>query len=197
MKRLAIVLVIAAAGCSLGGGGLKETFYVLSGPEAPMPAASSDSPVIYVGPVAVPDAVDRAPMVLMNSANNVDLSEEHRWAEPLKTAIPRIVGEHLMRLLDTTRVMTSRVGTSVDVDYRIALEVQRFDSSLRDGATIDVLWTITGKRVPSGGRSGRSTVHEAATAATPDGVAAAHSRALARVAADIAAAIRELPAASK
>jgi uncharacterized lipoprotein YmbA len=189
MKRLAIVLVLAAAACSLGGG-TRETFYVLSGPEAPMPAASPGTPVIYVGPVAVPESVDRAPMVLMNSANNVDLSEEHRWAEPLKTAIPRIIGEHLMRLLGTTRVMSSRVGTSGDLDYRIALEVQRFDSSLRDGAAIDVLWTITGKRAPAGGRSGLSSVREPAQAPTPEGVAGAHSRALARVAADIAAALR-------
>jgi uncharacterized lipoprotein YmbA len=189
MKRLAMVLVIAAAGCSLGGGGLKETFYVLSGPEAPMPLEAAGAWVIYVGPVAVPDAVDRAPMVLMDSANHVDLSEEHRWAEPLKAAIPRIVAEHLMRLLSTPRVMSSRVGTSINVDFSIALEVQRFDSSLKDGATIDVLWTITGKLAPPGGRSGRSSIHEPTQTPTPEGVAAAHSRALGRVAADIAAAI--------
>jgi uncharacterized lipoprotein YmbA len=190
MKRLVILAALAATACSLvGGGGMKESFYVLSGPESPPPAASPGSLVIYVGPVAVPDSVDRWPMVLHNSANQVDLNEEHRWAEPVKTAIPRVVGEHLMRLLNTTRVMSSRIGTSLDVDYRVALEVQRFDSSLRDGATIEVLWTITGKRA-GGVRSGRSSVHEPATTATPEGVAAAHSRALGRVAADIAAALR-------
>ena len=189
MKRLAMLAAFAATACSLVGGGLKENFYVLSGPETPPPAASENSLVIYVGPVAVPESVDRWPMVLHNSANQVELTEEHRWAEPVKTAIPRVVGEHLMRLLNTTRVMSSRIGTSLDVDYRVALEVQRFDSSLRDGATVEVLWTITGKRA-GGVRSGRSSVHEPATAATPEGVAAAHSRALARVAADIAAALR-------
>ena len=189
MKRLAILAALAATACSLVGGGLKENFYVLSGPETPPPAASESSLVIYVGPVAVPDSVDRWPMVLHNSANAVDLTEEHRWAEPVKTAIPRVVGEHLMRLLNTPRVMWSRLGTSLDVDYRVALEVQRFDSSLQDGASVEVLWTITGKRA-GGVRSGRSSVHEPATAATPEGVAAAHSRALAHVAADIAAAIR-------
>jgi hypothetical protein len=189
MKRLVILAAMAATACSLVGGGTKESFYVLSGPETPPPAASQDSLVIYVGPVAVPESVDRWPMVLHNSANAVDLTEEHRWAEPVKAAIPRVVAEHLMRLLGTPRVMSSRIGTSLDVDYRVALEVQRFDSSLRDGATEEVLWTITGKRA-GGVRSGRSSVHEPATVATPEGVAAAHSRALARVAADIAAAIR-------
>ena len=190
MKRLVILVATLATACSLvGGGGAKESFYVLSGPESPPPASSANALVIYVGPVAVPESVDRAPMVLMSSANQVDLDEEHRWAEPLKTAIPRVVGEHLMRLLNTPRVMFSRAGTGNDVDYRVALEVQRFDSSLTQGATIEVLWTITGKRATPP-RSGRSSVREPATAATPEAVAAAHSRALARVAADIAAALR-------
>lgn len=189
MKRLAILAATLATACSLVGGGLKENFYVLSGPESPPPAASANALVIYVGPVAVPESVDRAPMVLHNSANAVDLTEDHRWAEPLKTAIPRVVAGHLMRLLDTPRVMASRVGTSLDVDYRVALEVQRFDSSLRDGASVDVLWTITGRRAGAV-RSGRSSVREPASGGTPEAVAAAHSRALARVAADIAAALR-------
>ncbi|HUQ28856.1 MAG TPA: PqiC family protein [Usitatibacter sp.] len=189
MKRLVILVGFALAACSLTGGGMKESFYVLSGPEGAAPAATPNALSIYVGPVAVPESVDRAQMVIHNSANQVDLTEEHRWAEPLKTAIPRVVAEHLMRLLGTSRVMSSRVGTSLDLDYRVALEVQRFDSSLTRGATVEVLWTLTGKRAtPS--RSGRSSVTEAATAATPEGVAAAHSRALARVAADIAGAIR-------
>ena len=190
MKRLVIVAALFLGACSLVGGGSKETFYVLSGPETAAPASRPDSLVIAVGPVAVPDAVDRAPMVLATSPNHVDLSEEHRWAEPLKTAIPRIVGEHLMRLLDTTRVMTSRLGSSAaEIDYRVALEVQRFDSSLAQGAAIDVLWTITGKRA-NPARTGRSSVREPAPEGTPEAVAAAHSRALARVATDIAAAMR-------
>jgi len=189
MKRLVVMAALALGACSLAGGGAKESFYVLSGPEGAVPAATGNPLSIYVGPVAVPESVDRAPMVIQNSANQVDLSEEHRWAEPLKTAIPRVVAEHLMRLLGTPRVMSSRVGTSVDLDYRVALEVQRFDSSLTRGATVEVLWTISGKRATPP-RSGRSSVAEPASAATPEGVAAAHSRALARVAADIAAAIR-------
>ena len=188
MKRVVMLLAMAATACSLGGG-IKETFYVLSGPEGAAPAGGPQALALYVGPVAVPDSVDRAQMVIQGSANQVDLAEEHRWAEPLKTAIPRVVAEHLMRLLGTPRVMSSRVGTSLDVDYRVALEVQRFESSLSRGATVEVLWTVTGKRATPA-RSGRSSVTEPAAAATPEAIAAAHSRALGRVAADIAAALR-------
>jgi uncharacterized protein len=189
MKRFVMLLAFAAAACSLGGGGVKETFYVLSGPEGTPNTASADAITVYVGPATVPDAVDRAPMVIHDSANQVQLPEEHRWAEPLKSAIPRVVAQYLMRELGTSRVMASRAGTSLDVDYRVALEVQRFDSSLSQGATIEVLWTITGKRA-NPPRAGRATVTEPANPPTPEGIAAAHSRALGRVAAQIAAAIR-------
>jgi len=52
-----------------------------------------------------------------------------------------------------------------------------------------VLWTVTGKRAKTP-VTGRSSVREPAQSPTPEGVAAAHSRALARVAADIAAALK-------
>jgi len=188
MRTIAIVLAMLATACSLGGG-VRENYYVLSGPEGAAPADSPGAPAIYVGPVAVPESVDRSAMVLQSSANQVDLSDEHRWAEPLKTAIPRVIAENLMRLLNTPRVMASRTGPAIDSDYRVALDVQRFESSLSQGATIEVLWSVTGKRARSP-VTGRSSVREPASSPTPEGVAGAHSRALARVAADIAAALK-------
>jgi len=189
MRTIAIALATLATACSLGGGNVKENFYVLSGPEGASPPDSPGAISIYVGPVAVPDTVDRSAMVLQSSANQVDLSDENRWAEPVKTAIPRVIAENLMRLLNTPRVMASRVGPVSDVDYRVALEVQRFESSLSQGATVEVLWSVTGKRAKAP-VTGRSSVREPAASPTPEGVAAAHSRALARVAQDIAAALR-------
>jgi hypothetical protein len=183
MRTLAVVLAMLATACSLGSG-VKENYYVLSGPEGAAPADSTGALAIYVGPVS-----DRSAMVLQNSANQVDLSDEHRWAEPVKTAIPRVIAENLMRLANTPRVMASRSGPVTDADYRVALDVQRFESSLSQGATLEVLWTVTGKRAKTP-VTGRSSVREPAHSPTPEGVAAAHSRALARVAADIAAALK-------
>jgi len=188
MRTLAVVLAMLATACSLGSG-VKENYYVLSGPEGAAPADSTGALSIYVGPVSVPESVDRSAMVLQNSANQVDLSDEHRWAEPVKTAIPRVIAENLMRLANTPRVMASRSGPVTDADYRVALDVQRFESSLSQGATLEVLWTVTGKRAKTP-VTGRSSVREPAQSPTPEGVAAAHSRALARVAADIAAALK-------
>lgn len=187
-SRVAVLAVIAIALAACGGSPVKENFYTLSGPQAPMPAAVAAPPSVFVGPVTVPEAVDRLPMVLRTAANQVEISDAHRWAEPLKAAIPRVLAETLMREMATPNVRYTRAGSPLDVDFRVAVEVQRFESSLAQGATVDALWTVTPRQGTS--RSGRSTVSEPAASADPAGVAAAHSRALERVGRDIAAAIK-------
>jgi hypothetical protein len=71
--------------------------------------------------------------------------------------------------------------------------VQRFDSSLDAGATLEAMWTVTptGANASAGARkSGRTAVTEPLPTRDAAGIAAAHSRALARMASEIAAAIR-------
>ena len=182
--RIAIVLLgLGLAAC---GGAPKDNYYTLTAPQAPASAANAVS--VFVGPVLVPESVDRAPMVLRIGPNQADVRDDHRWAEPLKHAIPRVVSENLMRELGTTRVSWSRLGAGQPADFKVAIDVQRFDSSLEQGAAVDAAWTVT----PATGaaRSGRSSIQEAAPTKDPAGVAAAHSRALERLAKEIAAQLK-------
>lgn len=183
-----LIMLVAAVLAACAGTPVHESFYTLSS-QPPANASQSSGPAIFVGPVSVPEAVDRNGMVLRTSANEVEISEQYRWAEPLKAAIPRVIADTLSRELGTSRVLTSRSAAALPVDYRVAIEIQRFDSSLDEGATVDALWTIT--KVDGGTRrSGRTRVTEPAASHDPAGLAAAHSRALDRVGRDIAAALR-------
>lgn len=189
--RIAACMAAALlAGC-FGAGSPKTNYYTLSGPTVPAAATPGTALGIFVGPVTVPEAVDRSQLVLRTDANQVELAEFHRWAEPLKQAIPRVIADTLMRELGTQRVMTSRQSGTLDFDYRVALDVQRFDSSLGGGATLEVLWTLRGKGTAPP-RTGRSVIREASGSADPAGIAAAHSRALEKAGQEIAAAIRAL-----
>ena len=168
----------------------KLNYYTLSALQAPggSPAASIS---VYVGPVTVPEGVDRPQMVLRTGPNQVELDEFHRWAEPLKDAIPRVLAELLMAELGTQRVMTARQSGALAFDYRVAVDVQRFDSSLAEGASLEALWTLRGGR-GAGPRVGRTVARESAPSGDAQGVASAHSEALRKVARDIADAIRAL-----
>ena len=190
---LAIAVAAFLVGACGGGAAVRESFYTLSAPAGATPAgttAATSNVSIFVGPVSVPESVDRTQMVLRTGANEVEVSEQYRWAEPLKSAIARVIAETLTRELGTQRVLTSRSAAALAVDYRVAIELQRFDSSLTDGATIDALWTITPAASRGGAvRTGRTRVTEPASG-DPASLAAAHSRALDRVGRDIAAALR-------
>ena len=183
---LASIVLLLVTAC--GGTPVHESFYTLSSMDGAS-APKANAPSIFVGPISVPESVDRNQMVLRTGANEVEISEQYRWAEPLKAAIPRVVGDTLSRELGTSRVLTSRSAAALPVDYRVAIEIQRFDSSLVEGATVDALWTIT--KVDGGTRrSGRTRVTEPVGSKDPGALAAAHSRALDRVGRDIAAALR-------
>jgi uncharacterized protein len=177
-------LAVLVTGC---GSTPPSRFYTLRGTAAPASASSNLS--VVVGPVSVPATVDRPQIVLTTGANQVALDEFHRWASPLSNNISRVVAENLVALLRTPRVTLSPQSLGADADFRVVIEVQRFDSTLGEAALLDAVWTV--RRVKDGkAETGRTTVREAAPAKSYDDLVAAHSRALARLSQDIADAVR-------
>ena len=120
-------------------------------------AQPASSPIgVTVGPVTLPDVVDRPNLVVRTAENQVTLLDQHRWAEPLKREIPRVLAGHLSRLLGTPRVSVFPYGAGGPGDVRVRVDVQRFESVPGQEALLEVFWTVippTGER-----RAGRWTV---------------------------------------
>jgi uncharacterized lipoprotein YmbA len=191
MRRLAAIAMLCglaalAAGC---GSTPPSRFYTLSGTAASAAAPSNLS--VAVGPVTIPGAVDRPQMVVNMGANQVELDEFNRWAAPLQNNISRVVAVNLGALLGTSRVTLFPQMLSADADFRVAIEVQRFESSPGEAAVLDAVWTV--RRAKDGkSDTGRTTVRETVQEKSFDVLVAAHSRAIARMSQDIAAAVRAL-----
>jgi hypothetical protein len=179
MMRFLVVLVLVLSACGTTGG--KERFFTLNAPEPP--AAADGAPSVAVVSVTVPDLVDRPQVVVRAGPNQVGMSEQARWAEPLRGAIARVVTANLAVAMNG-KVAPQR---GADPDYRVTLDLQRFESTLGDGVLIDAVWSVTPK---SGERRvGRTVAREKARGPDYDGLAAAHSAALAMLSKEIAAAI--------
>ena len=195
MTSKPVILAALLAVATLSGCGTSPTakFYKL-GPEA-VPAQMQTSYSVAIGAVTVPDMVDRPQIVIRAGANEVAINEFERWAGPLKNEIARAIADNLTQMLDGAIVFAYPQGANVTADYKVLVDVQRFDSALGDAATIEVLWQVR----PAKGepKIGRSTVREATGSAGYDALAAAHSRALAAVSRDIANALRAAGAAAK
>jgi uncharacterized lipoprotein YmbA len=164
-------------------------FYMLS--RTPAPGAPPSTLSVLVGPVTVPAVVDQPQIVVSMSPNQVTLDEFNRWASPLASNISRVVAENLVDLLGTPRVSQFQQSLNVDADFRVAVEVQNFESTLGDAATFSAVWAV--RRTRDGRtETGRTAVREPPSDKSYDALAAAHSRALSQMSQDIAAAVRTL-----
>ena len=178
------------AGC---GGSPTVNYYTLStgGIDDVAPAPPSEKGyTIAVGPVVLPEVVDRPQLVVRVGANEVVLVEDHRWAESLTSAIPRLMAEHLTSLLQAQQVTAYPESAMGRADYRVKVDIQRFESELRGAATIDAIWTIHQATSKAPVRTGHSLARESTGGDSYAALVAAHSRALLTVSRDIAAAIR-------
>jgi uncharacterized protein len=170
----------------------KENYYTLAAVAPPAAAATPQRDLgVTVVTTGLVEAVDRPQLVVRLSDTRVQILEQQRWAEPLKAAIARVVAANLARELGSARVTSQSQAPMGETAFRVALDVQRFDSMPGQGVAVDIVWTV---RRSSGdaARSGRASVTERSAGPGYEGLVAAHSRALANVSRDIAAAIGEM-----
>ena len=169
-----------------------SNFYTLS-PDTTLESAGAPLSVsVVVGPVTVPDLVDRPQLVTRVSGNEVKLNEFARWGEPLKSGVADVIAADLTRLLGSQRVSVSSQMVAGTEAYRVRVDILQFDSMPGEAVAVDALWTVrvTGRTALL---TGRSTIREPVQGADDAALVAAHSRALAAVSRDIAAAIRSAP----
>ena len=191
MRRRAVLaslcaLAALAAGC---GTSPPARFYTLSATAAP--AAASSNLLIAVGPVTIPAVVDRPEIVVSIGQNELRIDDFNRWAAPLQDSLARTIAENLVVMLGTPRVILFPQQLATDPEYRVAIEVRTFESAPGTAIRLDAVWTL--RRAKDGkSETGRTSVRETVPDASYEALAAAHSRAVARLSQDIADAVRAL-----
>lgn len=177
------LMVVIAFGCSTA----PSRFYSL----ASTSTADGTPPTraaVMVGPVTIPAAVDQPEFVVQVAPNRVEVNEFNRWVSPLSDSIARAVAGDLVVLLGSPEIANSQLANFVP-DYRVTIDVQRFESIQGQAAVVEAVWTV---RKTAGGeiRSGRTVARKPVQGQGFDALAAAHSQAIAQMSGDIAAAIR-------
>ena len=192
MKLGHIVLAVIFASLAGCGSSPKERYYTLSAAEAPAGTAETKPAyTVAVGPATVPEVVDRPQIVLRIDANRVEVNDFHRWAEPVRRAIPRVVAASLARDLPDARVLVYPPSGTEVADYRVFLDVRRFESEAGKAVTLEAAWSI--RRSAKGElRTGYSVIREPVTETSFEPLVAAHSRALDAVSRQIADALRAM-----
>jgi uncharacterized lipoprotein YmbA len=141
------LLVVILAGCA---GSPSSKFYQLE----PLPNRASivcdalpeQNLIIAIGPVRIPDYLDRPQIVTRAGRNELRLSEFDRWAGSLENDVTRVLVEDISILLPTERFSavpwTSYLESQVPASYRVEVPVERFDGWLGDSVLLKAQWAV-------------------------------------------------------
>ena len=146
-RPLGLLLALFVAGCA---GSPPVNLYTLSA--APAPAADTRSPqspaVVAVGPVTLPDYIDRPQIVTRKSAYQLDLAAYDHWAAPLYDMLPRVLVEDVALRLPSDRVVAFPQVSEASFDYRVAVDVSRFDVDATGESTLAARWQLYSRSTP-------------------------------------------------
>jgi len=139
------ILTIMLIGCI--GQSPPATHYLLTSIEKPsdskQESAGESKPLrIQVGPVLFPKYLDRPQMVFLNDDHHVTIDSFNRWAEPLSDNFTRVVVENLSVLLNSDFVDSYTFKKKTRIDYRISIDVRRFDATPGHEVVLIAGWVI-------------------------------------------------------
>ncbi len=186
------LLVVILAGCASSP---SSTFYQLN-PVQSKTSVSDVTPyhslVIAIGPVRIPDYLDRPQIVTRSGKNELKLSEFDRWAGSLERDVHRVLVEDISNLMPTDRFSVVRwtpyLESQVPASYRVEVFVDRFEGTLGDSVLLKAQWGVFAKD-RSLLMKRESRISEQMNGSSYDALVAAMSSALERLSRDISAGI--------
>jgi len=188
MNRASLAVVLVAvpwlAACTASA---PVRYYQLD-PVALQPAAGSGAAAVLVmGPLSVPEYLQRSRMVRRGDGAEVVVDEFHRWAEPLGDAVPRVLAANVDGLADDL-VALAFPARGVQADYRLTGTLLRFDADTAGTVYLTIQWSVADR---DGGVvvSPRTSRYQAEAAPDPGAMAAAMSDLLARLGRDVVRAL--------
>ena len=184
---LIAVALLAVAGCTTTP---PSTFYQLAEPASTRLSGLERGIAIGVGPIDIGAYLDRPQIVVRGAGHKLELSEFNRWAEPLKDSISLVIIVNLSNMLETTRVFKiPRRNKTIPLEFRIEIDIGRFDGYLGGDALLVARWTVYG-RDENALLTKVSIISESSGGEGYDNLIAAQNRALQKLSQEIVDAIK-------
>jgi len=133
------MLFLLLTGC---GKTVQPKYYLLTPATADTATGSLKQLSISVGPVILPKYLDRSQIVTRHNELELDLADSHRWAEPLQDNFSAVLAENLRQRLQTASVTVFPARELKDSDYRVIINVIRFDADDKGDAILSADWNI-------------------------------------------------------
>lgn len=191
---LALLLFCGVPACTLLAPKPDQTQFFVLTPLAPASAsAGSNTLQIGVGPIMVPEYLDRTNIVRRFAANRIAISEFEWWAEPLDASLMRVLGDNIAARLGTAAVLRYPWPLLMKPAYAVAISFSRFDIVEPDRVQLSARWIIRAGQPQRALVTRESNIEKTPAGPSTADAVTALSQTLDDLSAEIAAAIQTLP----
>lgn len=138
-----LLLIVQLLGC--GGKTVNINYYSLEA-STPQIARQSEQPLpvaVGVGPVRLPQLLNRPHLVTRSATYQVEHAEFERWSGDLQEEITQVLAGNLSRQLGTEKIIIYPWTKSFSPDWQIRVDIQRLDGELGKAAYLEARWTLT------------------------------------------------------
>lgn len=143
LKCCLLLFSVLVSGCASKQ---NTQFYMLNantGIEANMPnSAFNRNLQIGLGPVHLPEYLNRPQLVVEVSENQYQLDDQHRWAEGLDQNISRALTQLLTSRLGVEQIRRYPWATRQAPDYQIGIDILQFHQGADGNSRLQAQWTL-------------------------------------------------------
>lgn len=192
--RLGFALVVAGlVGCA-SPSAPAQLYQLRSDPPAAasVPSPASPGPALQLLGASVPELLERDAILVSQGRSGVVALPGHRWAEPLRDAVPRLLRQDLALWLGLPQVWTAPVPAGVVVQRQLRVELLTLQTDAgRSAVVLQARWTLSDPSGAVPALTRTESVSAPTQGSDVDALVAAHRLALWRLAQRVAAGIKE------
>jgi uncharacterized lipoprotein YmbA len=118
-------------------------YYVLAGAKGAGTDNVSDGPAIGLGPITLPDYLDRPQIVTRANDSRLVLSNEHRWAEPLAASLGRALLAELEHAAPGHNIALHPWRASLAITRQVRVDITRFDRDAGGSFHLGAHWSVS------------------------------------------------------
>ncbi len=183
-RALMLLALIGLTGCA---GTPATNFYLLSTSQRTTDGAEPQPIALGVGPVDMPEYLDRPQIVTRSGTGVVHLAEFDQWAEPLRVGVTRVLAEDLATALPTQSVAVFPWRGATRVDRQVMVRIPQFEA-VGNEVVLHARWNIDDAKGTTL-KTGETRVREPARGGYAE-IVKAMNRALATLGEEITAAVK-------
>ncbi|MGW8272407.1 MAG: PqiC family protein [Thermodesulfovibrionales bacterium] len=188
---------LIVAGCASSSPPAK--FYTLS-PSGPAEPVKTIAPVeiqsiVLVGPVRIPDYLDRPQIATRSEKNAIELSEFNRWAGSLHEDIVRVLSENLSADLAVNNMRAIKWSSShgAPTKCNVPIDIIRFEGTPGGSVRLTAVWSVTSDGGKTVFTTAGTDITEPVEGEDYSAVVASMSRTLDKLSREIAETIKAVP----